>query len=124
MTLGSYNDKVYLLSGGVEIYAIVETGGKQYKVTPEQKVRVDGLDVPSGKTIELDRVLLIESAGNTIIGTPTIAKAKVIATSLGEIKGDKLIVFKYKSKVRYRRKLGHHQTYTSLMINKIVKPES
>jgi len=116
--------KFIFFTGGVEIYAIVETGGKQYKATPEQKLRVDGLGVPNGKTIELDRVLLIESAGNTIIGTPTIAKAKVIATSLGEIKGDKLIVFKYKSKVRYRRKSGHHQTYTSLMINKIVKPES
>ena len=57
-----------------------------------------------------------------LMGNPTIKGAKVIATSLGEVKGDKIIVFKYKSKVRYRRKTGHRQIYTRLAISEIIKP--
>ena len=105
-----------------KIYAIVETGGKQYKVAPKQTIEVERLNIPEGDTIELDRVLFIGDNGNVLIGNPTIEGAKVIATSLGEIKGDKVIVFKYKSKVRYRRKTGHRQIYTRLSINEIVKP--
>ena len=78
--------------------------------------------MPEGNTIELDRVLFIDDNENTLIGNPTIEGAKVIATSLGEVKGDKVIVFKYKSKVRYRRKTGHRQIYTRLSINKVIKP--
>ena len=66
--------------------------------------------------------LFIGNNGNTFVGTPTINGAKVIATSLGEVKGDKIIVFKYKAKTRYRRKTGHRQTYTKLAINEIIKP--
>jgi large subunit ribosomal protein L21 len=104
-------------------YAIVETGGKQYKVAPGQKVDVDRLAVAGGKDVELSRVLLIADGEDTIIGSPTIDGAKVIATCLGEKKGDKIIVFKYKPKVRYRRKKGHRQLYATLEIKKIVKPE-
>jgi large subunit ribosomal protein L21 len=67
-------------------------------------------------------VLFIGGNGDMLMGNPTIKGAKVIATSLGEVKGDKIIVFKYKSKVRYRRKTGHRQIYTRLAINEIVKP--
>jgi large subunit ribosomal protein L21 len=103
-------------------YAIVETGGKQYKVAPGQKVDVDRLAVDEGKDIELSRVLFIADGKDTIIGSPTIDGAKVIATCLGEKKGDKIIVFKYKPKVRYRRKKGHRQLYATLEIKEIVKP--
>ena len=103
-------------------YAIVETGGKQYKVTAGQKVDVDRLAVAEGENVELSRVLLIADDENTIIGSPTIDGAKVMATCLGEKKGDKIIVFKYKPKVRYRRKTGHRQLYTRLEIKEIVKP--
>ena len=68
-------------------------------------------------------MLLIGDNGNTLIGNPTIKGAKVIAISLGEVKGKKIIVFKYKSKVRYRRKRGHRQIHTRLAINEIIKPE-
>lgn len=68
-------------------------------------------------------MLIIGDNGNTLIGNPTIKGAKVIAISLGEVKGKKIIVFKYKSKVRYRRKRGHRQIYTRLAINEIIKPE-
>lgn len=105
-----------------QTYAIVETGGKQYKVAPGQKVDVDRLAIAEGENIELSRVLLIADGKDTIIGSPTIDGAKVTATCLGEEKGDKVIVFKYKPKVRYRRKTGHRQIYSRLEIREIVKP--
>ena len=105
-----------------EIYAIVETGGKQYKVAPKQTIEVDRLNIPEGGAVELDKVLFIGDDENALIGNPTIEGAKVIATSLGEVKGDKVIAFRYKSKVRYRKKTGHRQIYTRLAINEIVKP--
>ena len=108
--------------GGFEIYAIIETGGKQYKVSPGQTIDVERLDVVDGKTVDLDRVLLIADGKRVKVGTPTVEGAKVVATSKGEGKGDKVIVFKYKPKVRYRKKTGHRQLYTRLVIDKIVEP--
>jgi len=78
--------------------------------------------VAEGKIVELDRVLLIGDIDRLVVGTPTIDGAKVVATSQGEGKGKKIIVFKYKSKVRYRKKTGHRQPYTRLVIDKIVEP--
>ena len=77
-----------------------------------------------GNTVELDKVLLIANGDKVTVGTPTIDKAKVIATSQGEGKAKKIIVFKYKSKVRYSKKTGHRQRYTSLAIDKIVESET
>ena len=77
-----------------------------------------------GDTVELDKVLLIANDDKVTVGTPTIDRAKVIATSKGEGKAKKIIVFKYKSKVRYRKKTGHRQRYTSLAIDKIIEPEA
>ena len=106
-----------------KIYAIIETGGKQYKVSPGQTIDVDRLDVAEGNSIELDRVLLISGDDKVIVGTPLVNGAKVMATSQGEGRGKKIIVFKYKPKVRYRKKTGHRQFYTRLTIDKIVEPE-
>ena len=83
---------------------------------------MERLDVAEGSKVELDKVLFIGGNGNSLIGNPIIKGAKVIATSLGEVKGDKVIVFKYKSKVRYHKKTGHRQIYTTLSINEIVTP--
>ncbi|MGB8707206.1 MAG: 50S ribosomal protein L21 [Dehalococcoidia bacterium] len=105
-----------------QTYAIVETGGKQYKVAPGQKIDVDRLAVAEGEDIELSKVLLIADGKDTVVGNPTIDGAKVVATCLGEHKGNKIIVFKYKPKVRYRRKTGHRQLYARLEIREIVKP--
>jgi len=80
--------------------------------------------VAEGDTVELDKVLLIANGDKVIVGTPTIDQAKVIATSKGEGKAKKIIVFKYKSKVRYHKKTGHRQRFTSLAIDKIVEPEA
>lgn len=104
---------------GTNIYAIIETGGKQYRVTPGQTLDVDCLNIIEGETVELDKVLMLGDDGKTTIGKPTVEGAKVIATSQGTVRGDKIIVFKYKPKVRYRRKNGHHQLFTRLTIEKI-----
>ncbi len=77
-----------------------------------------------GNPVELDRVLLIANGDKVTVGTPTIDRAKVIATSKGEGKAKKIIVLKYKPKVRYRKKTGHRQLYTSLAIDKIIEPEA
>ncbi len=105
-----------------KIYAIIETGGKQYRVSPGQTIDVERLDVADGKTVDLERVLLIADGKRVNVGTPTVEGAKVVATSKGEGKGDKVVVFKYKPKVRYRKKTGHRQFYTRLVIDKIVEP--
>jgi large subunit ribosomal protein L21 len=110
-----------VLYGGEKIYAVIEIGGKQYKVAPKQTIEVERLNVSEGDTVELDKVLFIGGDGDTLVGNPIIKGAKVVATCLGEAKGEKVIVFKYKSKVRYRRKKGHRQTYTKILVNEIIK---
>ena len=113
-----------LTKGRLKIYAIIETGGKQYKVSPGQVLDVDRLDVAEGDTVELDRVLLIADDDRVTVGTPTVGGAKVIATSQGEGRAKKIIVLKYKPKVRYRKKTGHRQFYTRLAVDKIIDPEA
>ena len=77
-----------------------------------------------GNTVWLDKVLLIANGDKVTVGTPTIDGAKVLATSQGEGKAKKIIVFKYKPKVRYRKKTGHRQFYTRLTIDKIIESEA
>ena len=85
---------------------------------------MERLDLAEGGTVELDRVLLIVDGDRVTAGTPTVDGAKVVATSQGEGRGKKIIVFKYKPKVRYRKKTGHRQFYTRLVIDKIVEPKA
>ena len=101
------------------IYAIVESGGKQYKVSPGETIEVDKMSV-SSESIELDRVHLIADGDKVTVGKPLVAGAKVIADVLGDGRKEKIIVFKYKPKTRYRRKKGHRQHYTKLSIKDIV----
>jgi len=103
-------------------YAIVETSGRQYKVAVGDRIEVDCLGVEEGKDVELPNVLFIADSKDMIVGKPTIPNARVTATCLGEKKDKKVIVFKYKAKVRYRVKKGHRQRYTKLEIKEIVKP--
>lgn len=105
-----------------DIYAIVETGGKQYRVSAGQIIEVDFLDALDGTQVELDRVLLLSDGDNVTAGRPVVEGAKVLATSQGDVRGAKTTSFKYKNKTRYHRKIGHHQTYTRLSIDKIVVP--
>ena len=87
-------------------------------------IDVDRLDVAEGGVVELDKVLVVADNGKVAVGTPSIEGSKVIATSQGNGKAKKIIVFKYKPKVRYRKKMGHRQLYTRLVIDKIVGPET
>ena len=83
---------------------------------------MERLDVGEGNTVELDKVLFIADGDRITVGAPTVEGAKVVATSQGEGKAKKIIVFKYKPKVRYRKKTGHRQLYTRLVIDRIVEP--
>src|SRR4030042_413736 len=104
----------------LKIYAIIETGGKQYKVTEGQTIEIDRLETDEGKTVKLDKVLLLADGDNITVGKPFVDGARVMATVKQNGKGDKIIIFKYKAKVRYRRKNGHRQLFTSLNIDKIL----
>jgi large subunit ribosomal protein L21 len=104
------------------MYAIVETGGKQYRVKPGDTVAVERLAGAPGETLDLDRVLLVAGNGNgeARVGSPGVAGAVVRAEVVEHIRGEKIIVFRYKSKVRYRRKTGHRQSLTRLRITDIL----
>lgn len=104
------------------IYAIIESGGKQYKVAPGKTVDVDLLDKAEGDKVELNSVLLISDDNKVTVGTPTIEGAKVLATSRGLTKGKKIIVLRYKNKGRGPRKTGHRAKSTRLAIENIVLP--
>ncbi len=101
-------------------YAIVESGGKQYKAIPGGTIDVDRLPLEVGERVELDHVLLLAEDQNVSVGKPLIAGAKVQATVLAQVKAPKIVVFKYKPKNRYRVKSGHRQRYTRLKIEAIV----
>jgi large subunit ribosomal protein L21 len=97
------------------MYAVIKTGGKQYRVAKDDIIEVELLDTPTGGTVTLDQVLLVGDK----IGAPTVAGASVKATVLNQKKGDKIIVFKKKRRQNYRRKNGHRQNITVLKITDI-----
>jgi len=102
------------------MYAIVESGGKQYKAVPGATIEVDRLHVEEGAQLNLDQVLLVADGEDVKVGTPVIKGATVKATVVEHFKGKKIIVFKYISAERYRRKKGHRQQYTRLQIDEIL----
>lgn len=102
------------------MYAVVESGSKQYRVTVGQEIDVELLPVEAGSEVELDRVLLVGGDGTeTRVGAPLVAGAKVLAAVTEHHRGEKLIIFKMKAKKRYRRKTGHRQELTRLTIKDI-----
>jgi large subunit ribosomal protein L21 len=104
------------------MYAIVETGGKQYRVKPGDTIAVERLSGEPGEELELGRVLLVAGNGDTStrVGSPAVAGAVVRAEVVEHGRGEKIIVFRYKSKVRYRRKTGHRQSLTRVRITDIL----
>ncbi len=100
-------------------YAIFETGGKQYKVSPGDTIRVEKLDADEEQQVEFDRVLMVKSGEKVAIGNPTVDGAKIAATVLKQGRGKKITVFKYKPKVRYRRKRGHRQSFSEVRVDDI-----
>ena len=101
------------------VYAIVRTGGKQYRVQQGATIDVERLAAPEGGRVELPDVLLLDEDGRVTVGTPTVPGVKVVAEVVSHGRGPKLIVFKYKAKTRYRKKTGHRQAFTRLAIQRI-----
>jgi large subunit ribosomal protein L21 len=106
-------------TGRNKIYAIITSGGKQYKVEENKDIVVERIEGKEGDKITLSEVNLISDGDNLEIGNPLVSKAAVKATIKKQIKGDKVIAFKYKPKKRYRRKVGHRQLLTILHLDKI-----
>lgn len=102
------------------MYAIVETGGRQYRAEVGQTIQTERLPYQVGETISLDKVLLVADEETTRIGTPVVSDALVRATVVDQLKGKKIRVLKYKPKIRYRVRQGHRQHYTRLRIDEIV----
>jgi len=102
-------------------YAIVESGGKQYKAVEGETIEVDRLPVEAGEVVGLDRVLMLVDGDEITVGTPTVDGIQVSVTVKDHFKGPKLIVFKYSPKKRIRVKGGHRQQYTRLMVDSIGK---
>jgi large subunit ribosomal protein L21 len=100
-------------------YAIVEDGGKQYKAVEGGVIEVDYFAAEQGEALDLNHVLLISDGQNVSIGTPHVAGAVVKTTVVGQVKGPKVIIFKYSPKKRIRTKKGHRQKYTRLQIESI-----
>jgi large subunit ribosomal protein L21 len=102
------------------MYAIMETGGKQYRVSPEEMVTVEKLPVQPGEEVVFDRVALVEQEGSVQVGTPWVEGAKVTGRVLRHVRGPKVEVFTYKSKENIKRRLGHRQAYTQVRVEEIV----
>lgn len=102
------------------MYAIVEIGGQQFKVETGRKLYINLVQAAEGDLLSFDRVLLLEKEGDIKVGTPTVDGASIKAKVLGEVKGDKVIVFKKKRRKTYRKKNGHRQRYTQVLIEEIV----
>ncbi len=103
-------------------YAIVEAMGHQYRVAPNEYLEVDRLPFDVGDLVELERVLLVVNGDEVHVGTPTVEGARVRAVVVDHFKGPKILVFKYKPRKRYRRRRGHRQKYTRLLVKEILLP--
>lgn len=101
------------------MYAIIETGGKQYKVQEGETLYLEKLNSEPGEVVEVDRVLVLEQDGAVKIGSPLVDGAKVMLKVERHGRGKKIIVFKYKAKKNYRRKQGHRQSFTQVTVDKI-----
>ena len=100
-------------------YAIIETGGKQYRVSVGDRIIVEKLLADEGSDVSIDKVLLVGGVGDAKIGAPYLEGASVTASVKWQGKGEKIVVFKYKPKKRYRRRIGHRQPQTQLTITSI-----
>ena len=102
------------------MYAIIATGGKQYKVEEGQTIDVELLHAEAGETVEIDSVLMLNKDGEIVTGKPYVEGAKVSLKVVENGKAPKIVVFKYKPKKNYRRKKGHRQPYTRVTVESIV----
>jgi large subunit ribosomal protein L21 len=101
------------------MYAVIKTGGKQYKVAAGDYLRVEKLDGDVGSKVVIDKILMVADGDNVTIGSPLVAGAKVNATVLSHGKGDKVMIFKFHRRKHYRKTQGHRQSYTEIQIDDI-----
>jgi large subunit ribosomal protein L21 len=119
------NGIAYLLTGesegcgGVLMYAIIQTGGKQYKVTEGEMIKVEKLEAEAGDKITLDQVLMLKDDNGSRIGNPLVPGAKITAEVVEQGRGKKITVYKYKKRKNQRKKQGHRQAYTKILIETI-----
>ena len=102
------------------MYAIIESGGKQYRVEPGAVLALERLPGEKGSRVVLDRVLLVSDGSSLKVGHPTVSGARVVSEILAHTRGDKIDVFKFKKRKKYRRKTGHRQEQTTVRIAEIV----
>jgi large subunit ribosomal protein L21 len=102
------------------MYAVIRSGGKQYTVRPGDRLDVEKLDGEVGAEVELTEVLMVANGKDVSLGAPSVSGAKVTAEIVEHGKGKKVVVFKYKPKIRYRKRTGHRQQFTRLAIKDIV----
>ncbi|MBS0621093.1 MAG: 50S ribosomal protein L21 [Verrucomicrobia bacterium] len=102
------------------MYAIIETGGKQYRVEQGDIIEVELLDAKQGDKVEFKNVLFLSTGTNVKVGTPHLSQSKVQGEHQGEVKGPKVIAFKYKQRKPVRRKVGHRQRYARVKITEII----
>ena len=102
------------------MYAVIRTGGKQYTVRLGEKLNVEKLDGEVGSNIELTDVLMVADGDTVTLGSPSVSGAKVVAEVVEHGKGKKVVVFKYKPKIRYRKRTGHRQQFTRISVKDIV----
>lgn len=98
------------------MYAVIKTGGKQYRVSPGDKLRVESLDVDEGESIDIDQVLMVGEGSDVSVGNPLLSDAKVSAKVLSHGRGKKIEVIKFRRRKHYRRQMGHRQNYTEIEI--------
>jgi large subunit ribosomal protein L21 len=102
------------------MYAVIETGGKQYRVAPGQTIEVDTLSGEVGSAVEFSRVLAISNESNELVLGDALRSAKVTAKIAAHGRGDKVIVFKFKRKKQYKKTIGHRQNYTRVQVEEIL----
>ncbi len=98
------------------MYAVIKTGGKQYRVTPGERLKVEKLEGDVGSSVTIDKVLMLADGENVTIGSPLIEGASVEATVLSHGRGDKVMIFKFRRRKHYRKTQGHRQSYTEIQI--------
>src|SRR6266508_461614 len=102
------------------MYAVIQSGGKQYTVRPGDTLTVEKLDGDAGSSVDLTDVLMVADGDAVTVGTPTVSGARVVAEIVEHGKHKKVVVFKYKPKIRYRKRTGHRQQFTRLAVKEIV----
>ena len=106
------------------MYAIIESGDKQFRVEVGMKLEIPCIDAEAGNTVTFDKVLLCSNGEEVLVGNPTVANAKVIATYEKDDRGEKLLIFKKKRRKTYQKMQGHRQDFSLVTINEIIAPIS